>query len=80
MSQTPDPAPAAYPRAPVPRTGAAQPVDSGSLGGMLGDLFGSSSKRDTPMQAMVKSAARSIGSQVGRELIRGVLGSLLKKR
>ena len=73
-------APAGYPRGPVPRTGAAQPVDSGSLGGMLGELFGSSSKRDTPMQAMVKSAARSIGSQVGRELIRGVLGSLLKKR
>jgi hypothetical protein len=26
---------------------------------------------------MVKSAARSIGSQIGRNLIRGVLGSLL---
>jgi DNA helicase HerA-like ATPase len=51
-----------------------------SVGGMLGDLFGGGSKRDTPMQAMVKSAARSIGSQVGREIIRGVLGSLLKRR
>jgi hypothetical protein len=29
---------------------------------------------------MVKSAARSIGSSVGRELVRGVLGSLLKRR
>jgi len=29
---------------------------------------------------MVKSAARSIGSQVAREIIRGVLGSILKKR
>jgi hypothetical protein len=27
--------------------------------------------------AFAKSAARSIGSQVGREIIRGVLGSLL---
>jgi hypothetical protein len=26
---------------------------------------------------MVKSAARSIGSQVGRQLIRGALGALL---
>jgi hypothetical protein len=26
---------------------------------------------------MAKSAARTVGSQVGRELIRGVLGSLL---
>ena len=32
------------------------------------------------LDAMVKSAARSVGSQVGRELIRGVLGSLLGKR
>jgi hypothetical protein len=28
-------------------------------------------------QAMVNSAARAIGSQVGRQLIRGALGSLL---
>jgi hypothetical protein len=31
------------------------------------------------VQAMMKSAARSIGSQVGREIIRGVLGSILKR-
>lgn len=29
---------------------------------------------------MVKSAARSIGSTIGRQLIRGVLGSLLGGR
>jgi hypothetical protein len=29
---------------------------------------------------MMKSAARSIGSQVGREIIRGVLGSILKRK
>ena len=74
------PAPVTRPRGPAPRTGAAQPADGTSLGGMLGGLFGATGKRDTPMQAMVKSAARSIGSQVGRELIRGVLGSLLKRR
>ncbi len=75
------------PSAPVPSThdAPAQPrsAETGGLGGILGGLggmFGASSRRDTPMQAMVKSAARSIGSQVGRELIRGVLGSLLKKR
>jgi len=27
--------------------------------------------------AMVKSAARAIGSQIGRQIVRGVLGSLL---
>lgn len=52
-----------------------------SIGGMLGGLFGGGgSKRQTPVEAMVKSAARSIGSTVGREIIRGVLGSILKRR
>jgi predicted lipid-binding transport protein (Tim44 family) len=63
--------------APAPVRKEAEP-DS-SLGGMLGGLFGGSSGRDTAVQAMVKSAARSIGSQAGRALIRGVLGSILKR-
>ena len=49
---------------------------------MMGGLFGGSGigrRKDTVVEAMVKSAARSIGSQVGREIIRGVLGSILKK-
>ncbi|WP_374090511.1 helicase HerA-like domain-containing protein [Methylomicrobium lacus] len=33
--------------------------------------------RETATEALLKSAARSIGSQVGRQIIRGVLGSLL---
>jgi DNA helicase HerA-like ATPase len=60
--------------------------EGGGFGDMLGGIFsgaggmfGKSSRGDTAVQAMVKSAARTIGSQVGRELIRGVLGSLLKK-
>lgn len=36
------------------------------------------STRQSPTEAFVKSAARSIGSQLGRRLIRGVLGSLFK--
>jgi hypothetical protein len=32
------------------------------------------------IEAMAKSAVRTAGSQVGRELIRGILGSLLGKR
>ena len=53
-----------------------------SMGGMLneamGALFGGgSSRRMSPGQAMVNSAARAIGSQVGRDLIRGALGTLL---
>lgn len=46
----------------------------GSLG--LGSAAGGR-RGDTVAQAMVKSAARSIGSTVGRQIVRGVLGSLL---
>jgi DNA helicase HerA-like ATPase len=55
---------------------------AGAAGGLLneamGALFGSgNSRRMSPGQAMVNSAARAIGSQVGRDLIRGALGTLL---
>ena len=36
------------------------------------------SNRQSPTEAFVKSAARAIGSQLGRRVIRGVLGSLFK--
>jgi len=36
------------------------------------------SNRQTPTEAFVSSAARSIGSQLGRRVIRGILGSLFK--
>jgi hypothetical protein len=45
-------------------------------GGWLGDLLGGGRRQGT-IEAMTKSAARSIGSQVGRAIVRGVLGSLL---
>jgi DNA helicase HerA-like ATPase len=64
--------------APAPAGNQPAATDS-SLGGMLGGLFGGSGRRDSPVQAMMKSAARSIGSQVGTAIIRGVLGSILKK-
>ncbi len=37
-------------------------------------------KRQSVAEAMIKSAARSIGSQLGRQIIRGVLGSIFGKR
>ena len=50
-------------------------------GGWLGDLAGGllkgSGRKDSILETVAKSAARTIGSSVGRELIRGVLGSLL---
>ena len=76
---------------PATTTPAAVPTDTGAsfsdkfrdaVGGAMGGLFGGAGvarRKDTVVEAMVKSAARSIGSTVGREIIRGVLGSILKK-
>jgi len=69
---------------------AAKPAEAsgGGLGDMLGGIFGSSngggttrraSSRQSMGEAFAKSAMRTIGSTVGREIIRGVLGSLFKR-
>jgi uncharacterized protein len=61
----------------------APPADSGGglFGGLKDAIFGSTGPRGGVhpglAQAAATSAVRSIGSAVGRELIRGVLGSLL---
>ena len=58
--------------------------ESGLLGGLSDVLFGSTGPRgarhDGLAQTMAKSAIRSIGSAVGREIIRGVLGSVMGGR
>jgi DNA helicase HerA-like ATPase len=74
-------APAAgTPGAPADTTG----KGSGLLGGLSDVLFGSTGPRggrhDGLAQTMAKSAIRSIGSAVGREIIRGVLGSVMGGR
>lgn len=60
---------------------ATPPTEEKSFFSCLGDmLFGggvAGKQRQGVVEAMAKSAARTIGSQVGRELVRGVLGSLL---
>jgi hypothetical protein len=64
--------------------GAAAPAESagGGIMGGLGDiLFGSTGprggRREGVVDAMAKSAARSVGSSLAREITRGMLGSLL---
>ena len=39
----------------------------------------SKSRRQTPQEAMFKSAARTVGSTIARELMRGLLGSLKRR-
>jgi len=37
-------------------------------------------RRQSPTEAMINSAARSMGSQIGRQIMRGILGSLFGRR
>ncbi|CDS55075.1 ATPase [Polaromonas sp. CG9_12] len=78
---------AAAPAAASPNGGAAGQSNSGGMLGGLNDmLFGRTgprgAKHDGLAQSMAKSAVRTMGSTVGREIVRGVLGSLFggKKR
>jgi len=48
-----------------------------SIKGSLGGLMTGSGRKDSLVEAMAKSAVRTMGSSVGREIVRGVLGSLL---
>jgi uncharacterized protein len=77
--------------APVPSRGRAAaapaaPAAGGGLGAVLGDILGGGGgggRRQSAAEAMVKSAMRSVGSNVGRQvgnaIVRGVLGSILKR-
>ena len=49
-------------------------------GGVLSDLLLGSGRRDGLLTAAAKSAARSASSSIGREIVRGILGSLLGGR
>jgi hypothetical protein len=60
------------------------PAEGGGLGDLLGGILtGGGGRRQSPAEAMVKSAMRSVGSNVGRQvgnaIVRGVLGSILKR-
>jgi uncharacterized protein len=41
---------------------------------------GSARQRETVAEALLKNAARSIGTTVGRQIVRGIMGSLLGRR
>ena len=71
------------PTLPIPPS-AATPASGGGLwGSVSGALFGTTGPRGGRHEGIVdsfaRSAMRTAGSTVGRQLIRGVLGSILKK-
>jgi hypothetical protein len=64
------------------RRGSAEVAGGGPPGqaGQAGQAGGKPSQAGVLIGAMVKSAAHAIGSQLGRQIIRGVLGSILGGR
>jgi hypothetical protein len=68
---------------PAPNAGAPGTVQQPSWYDRIPGLSMGGRRGDNLVEAMAKSAARTIGSSVGRQIVRGVLGSLLggtKKR
>ncbi len=67
---------------PAPAAAPAQQSAPANDPGIFGSIFGTSTPgkgraREGVGEAMIKSAVRAAGSQIGRQLVRGVLGSLL---
>jgi hypothetical protein len=71
-------APTSSPQATQPANAPA--ASGGGIFGSLGSILGGDSRRQGVGEAMVKSAVRAIGSRVGQEIVRGVLGSILGGR
>ncbi len=79
-------------KAATPASGDAAPASASApdeggffskVGGMIGDVLESKPSprsRQTVAEAAMKSAARAVGSEVGRRVIRGVLGSIFGGR
>ncbi len=63
---------------PAPAGGSAG--EGGAAGSVLGEVLMGGKGRQGVLEALAKSAARAIGSQLGRQIVRGVLGSLLGRR
>lgn len=55
-------------------TEAEKPSESG---GMIGELLWGTKRRQGMVETLAKQTARTVGSQLGRQILRGVLGSIL---
>ena len=59
------------------RSGEAEGGLFGSLGDLLGGRGSSGRAREGVVETAMKSVVRQVGSEIGRQLVRGVLGSLM---
>ena len=67
-------APAAAAPPPTGKTGAGQPAEAGNV---FNDYLWGTKRRQGMVEATLKSASRTMGSQLGRGILRGVLGGIL---
>jgi hypothetical protein len=59
---------------------APESTPAGGVKGVLGEVLMGNGRRQGLVETLAKSAVRAIGSQLGRQIVRGVLGSLLGRR
>ena len=75
---------AATNNAATPQAGSDTQGDGGLMGGLNDVLFGSTGprggKKDGLVQTMAKSAVRTMGTSLGKEILRGVLGGIFGGR
>ncbi|MGA7800403.1 MAG: helicase HerA-like domain-containing protein, partial [Gammaproteobacteria bacterium] len=53
------------------------PPEQAQERGKFGDLLWGTKRRQGMVETLAKQAARTIGSRIGRQVLRGVLGSIL---
>ncbi len=57
---------------------ASQPQDEG-IGGLVKDWLLGNGRRQGAIEAMAKSTMRTVGNQLGKQILRGVLGSIMRR-
>lgn len=61
---------------PATKASAREQAASGGVGGWLKDMLFGTSRRQGAIEAVAKSTMRTMGNQVGRQILRGVLGGI----
>ncbi len=64
----------------APTAEAPTPPPSGGFGQKLKEWLFGTSRRQGAVEAMAKSTARTVGNRIGREILRGVLGGVSRRR
>jgi DNA double-strand break repair helicase HerA and related ATPase len=77
--ETAAPAPPANPPDDAPGGRAAPPAQESGWAKAIGAAVFGTSRRQGMLEALAKSAARNAGGQLGRSILRGVLGSIMRK-